>query len=170
MWRGTLTATWVLTPLLQEPAQCVQRPSKVNPVLPLQRSIAWLVGVQSLLGMRCGRACQRRVRLGCWTLGGRSGFPEQHPQRLGQCLLHDHAVSVCRNDALELGELASLRPQIQGGHIQDRGLYRDHQQVAADDPRACLIPQGELLRALGVLVDAGFNLERPVDLLLPRNS
>jgi len=49
-------------------------------------------------------------------------------------------------------------------------LLAEEIQSAADDSRACLIPQRELLRDLGVLVDAGFNLERPVDLLLLRNS
>ena len=39
-------------------------------------------------------------------------------------------------------------------------------EISADDPRAHLVPEGDLLRDLGVLVDARLDLERPVDELV----
>jgi hypothetical protein len=100
-----------VTQLLQKPSQRVQRRPKAPQSPRLQACHRLIIRVESLLSPSRGRACQRRARLGGWGRGGRGSFPAQRPQRLGQCLLHDHTVSIRCNDALELGELASLRPQ-----------------------------------------------------------
>jgi len=69
--------------------------------------------------------------------------------------------------ALELRQVSVLRSQIERRYIKDRVLDRDHKQVrTADHPRAHLIPQRDLLRYLGTLVDPRFDLERSVDELL----
>src|SRR6266436_10337770 len=66
--------------------------------------------------------------------------------------------------AFQLRQVSLLRAHIERRHIKDRVLDRDHEQVrAAYHPRAHLIPQRELLRYLGILIDPRLDLERPVD-------
>src|SRR5258708_9228221 len=69
--------------------------------------------------------------------------------------------------ALQLRQVSVLRPQIERRHIKDRVLDRDHKQVrTAYHPRAHLIPQRDLLRYLGALIDPRFDLEWSIDELL----
>src|ERR1700730_8688239 len=76
-------------------------------------------------------------------------------------------LTIGRDHTFQLREVPMLRPQIQRRYIKDRVFDRDHQQVrTAYHPRAHLIPQRELLRDLGILIDPRLDLERPVDELL----
>ena len=67
---------------------------------------------------------------------------ETRPERLR----HDHPILKCDDYALELGNLSALRAQINRLYVNQRLLYRDHQQLSLDDLRAALIPQGQLTR------------------------
>src|SRR5437899_10630714 len=67
----------------------------------------------------------------------------------------------------QLRQVSVLRSQIERRYIKDRVLDRDHKQVrTAYHPRAHLIPQRDLLRYLGTLVDPCFDLEWSIDELL----
>src|SRR6185295_15394636 len=69
--------------------------------------------------------------------------------------------------AFQLRQVSVLRSQIERRYIEDRVLDWDHKQVrTAYHPRAHLIPQRDLLRYIGALIDPRFDLERPVDELL----
>src|SRR5436309_15866237 len=69
--------------------------------------------------------------------------------------------------AFQLRQMSLLRSQIERRYIKDRVLDRDHKQVrTAYHPRTHLIPQRDLLRYLGALIDPRFDLEWPVDELL----
>src|SRR5256885_16062662 len=69
--------------------------------------------------------------------------------------------------ALQLRQVSLLRPQIERRYIKDRVLDRDHKQVrTAYHPRSHLIPQRDLLRYLGTLIDPRFDLEWSIDELL----
>src|SRR5947208_13921607 len=69
--------------------------------------------------------------------------------------------------AFQLRQVSLLRSQIERRYIKDRVLDRDHKQVrTAYHPRTHLIPQRDLLRYLGALIDPSFDLEWPVDELL----
>src|ERR1700739_487241 len=66
----------------------------------------------------------------------------------------------------QLRQVSVLRSQIEWRYIEDRVLDRDHQQVGtAYHPRAHLVPQRELLRDLGILIDPRLDLKGPVDKL-----
>src|SRR5713101_9934343 len=76
-------------------------------------------------------------------------------------------LTVGCDHTLQLRQVSLLRSQIERRYIKDRVLDRDHKQVrTAYHPRAHLIPQRELLRDLGILIDPRLDLERPVDELL----
>src|SRR5207247_4676213 len=77
--------------------------------------------------------------------------------------LHRQPIVVGDDHALQLRELPLLRAQVERLHVHQRVLDRDHQQVPADHLRAHLVPERELLRDDGVLVDTRLDLLRPVD-------
>ncbi len=63
----------------------------------------------------------------------------------------------------ELGHGALLGLEIDGFGVEEGLAGGDHEQAAAQDVRALLVPEGELAGELGVLVDAGFDLLGAVD-------
>src|ERR1700752_5235962 len=68
---------------------------------------------------------------------------------------------------LQLRQVSVLRSQIERRYIKDRVLDRDHEQVrTAYHPRTHLIPQRDLLRYFGTLIDPRFDLEWSIDELL----
>src|SRR2546430_4218910 len=69
--------------------------------------------------------------------------------------------------AFQLRQVSVLRSQIERRYIKDRVLDRDHKQVRTTyHPRAHLIPQRDLLRYLGTLIDPRFDLQWSIDELL----
>ncbi len=101
-----------------------------------------------------------------WQGGNRDRFLEQRSQGNRKALLHHHTVAVRRDHSLEFRQLAGLRAKIKRRHIQKRVLDRHDQKIATNDTRAHLVPQRDLLRNIGVLVDARLDLERTVDELV----
>src|SRR5260370_33824572 len=72
-------------------------------------------------------------------------------------------LAVGRDHTLQLRQVSLLGSQIERCYIEKRGFDRDHEQVRATyHPRTHLVPQRELLRYFGSLIDPCLDLERPV--------
>ena len=81
-------------------------------------------------------------------------------QRLGDGPLHDNRVAGGHDDALHFGDAALVGLEIDRLHVEIGLADRDYQHIPADHPRAGLVPEGELLANLFVLVYACLDLQR----------
>ena len=115
----TLTTAGMLIQLFEERSQGVEFRAKAAPIPGFQPRNSAVIVAEGLACSKVRRA--RGVRCG-WRARkgeGRRGFLEEGRQRLGERLLHDHTVAIGGNHPLELGQLAGLRPEIEGRDIQN---------------------------------------------------
>src|SRR5688572_22496012 len=195
-WEGASTPLPRRAPLLRaELTQHLAQPPHLGPIRrpvvgTLRRASPLEVLVRAageVVRRRAGRhrGSRRRIggaRRGChaWRSGTRCGgqrparrcarVTEQHAQRRVERLGHRDLALLRHHHALELGDAAALGAQIERLHVDQRSLDRDHEQLAAQHFRAALVPQRDLARDLGVLVDPVRDLVRTEHETLPREA